>query len=376
MKINLTPQETFFFRDSRPFDKGNGWATGIFPPLPSTIYGALRTAAISQKSSICDFYSDKPIGIRKEIGYFNHSGDLEIRSQVIASGSTFYIPCPLDLLQKGDKLYPLIPNTEEIVSDMDLKFFKAPDANFSAIDFSQPEIPWIEKYDLEDYLLGKSEMSAMKKPFYRNELKTGIQKNFTTGTAREHMLYVQNMLRMENDNMCFSVDINNCSSLDEKGILRLGHDGRIFNYTLSKKNNFDFINTNVKNQIKDRINQSKCFKLFFTSPTFLGNGWLPKGVEKKNNYEWKVNKQISIQIESVMTGRPMRIGGWKINKTGKGSPKPMNKAIPPGTVYYCKLCEGDADKLFNALFDKNYSDLDKNLSRQGFGHTLIALINH
>ena len=57
MTLLIKPLEPFFFRDARPFDKGEGWATGIFPPLPSTIYGAIRTAAISQKSTINDYYS-------------------------------------------------------------------------------------------------------------------------------------------------------------------------------------------------------------------------------------------------------------------------------------------------------------------------------
>jgi CRISPR-associated protein Cmr3 len=45
MIIELNPLDTLFFRDGKPFAMGEEtWADGIFPPPPSVIYGALRTA--------------------------------------------------------------------------------------------------------------------------------------------------------------------------------------------------------------------------------------------------------------------------------------------------------------------------------------------
>lgn len=376
MKIIITPQESFFFKDARPFDKGNGWATGIFPPLPSTIYGALRSAAISQKSNISDFYSDRDIDIREEIGTVKKNGTLSIRSQVIEyKEMNFYITSPADILENESGstltlLHPLLPNNSEIITDIDLKLFKAANR-----EFSKPQFPWISKYVLIEYLLGKENISSTSASLFVYEPKTGIQKNGRRGTAQEHMLYVQNMLRM-NNGVCFSVDVENCSSLEEKGILKLGHDGRVFSYQCLDEGNFDYIDDTVKQQIKSKIAGSGYFKLVFTSPALLANGWLPGGaVKEKGGYKWHVNDRLTIIIESVVIDRAVRIGGWKLNKKGRGKPKAMYKALPPGTVYYCRFSEGGVDELFDTFFDKNFSDIDDSIAKQGFGHMLVASIN-
>ena len=375
MKITITPQESFFFKDARPFDKGNGWATGIFPPLPSTVYGALRSAAISQKSNISQFYSNEDINIREEIGTVQKEGSLEIGSQVIGNNLFFYLPCPADLLEdessNPSQLIPLVANNSKIFSDIDMKFFKSVN-----ITQSKPDIPWISKYDLLKYLLGQNDIKSVTTPLFFNELKTGIQKDYQKGTAMEHMLYVQNMVRLK-DKMHFSVDIDNCTSLEEKGVLKLGHDGRIFHYQCQESNrNYDYINDADIQNIKNKIAESGYFKLFFTSPAFLFNGWLPNNTTKqKGGYLWKAADDLEIKIESVIVDRPVRIGGWKLNKKGHGAPKAMHKAVPAGTIYYCKLennTKENINKLFDTFFDKNFSDLDDSMSKQGFGHTLIA----
>lgn len=48
--IEIQALGTLFFRDGKPFTMGaETYAEGIFPPLPSTIYGALRTGHILAK---------------------------------------------------------------------------------------------------------------------------------------------------------------------------------------------------------------------------------------------------------------------------------------------------------------------------------------
>ena len=48
MQIQIDPLDTLFFRDGKPFTMGeDSWASGIVPPYPSVIYGALRSAYFS-----------------------------------------------------------------------------------------------------------------------------------------------------------------------------------------------------------------------------------------------------------------------------------------------------------------------------------------
>jgi CRISPR-associated protein Cmr3 len=48
----IDPLDVLLFRESKPFSPGEGsWAKGIFPPLPSTVFQALRSAL--------DYYGDR-----------------------------------------------------------------------------------------------------------------------------------------------------------------------------------------------------------------------------------------------------------------------------------------------------------------------------
>jgi CRISPR-associated protein Cmr3 len=367
----IKPLEPFFFRDARPFDKGEGWATGIFPPLPSTIYGAVRTAAISQKSTIDDYNSDRHIAIREEMGSPGYYGTFAIKSVLLYYGYYCLVPMPLDLLQKKDqkRLGILLPNPrgDKIISDRSFTFYQADP------DFKTPTNPWLDGYGLASYLSGEPPTrSNTWNPLYE-EIKTGIEKDPEKGNAMEHMLYVQKMLRLEDNeggHYEFSVDMESISSLDERGILKLGHDGRVFSYEKTTEGNFDFL-ANKINAIKSKIDFAKQFKLLFTSPVLLKNGWLPGGVKDLNDI-WETGS-VAIRIKSAVLGKPMRVGGWDMKK---GGPKPMRKAVPPGSVYYCELAKGTVDALFDTLFDKNISDADDDLARQGFGHTLIGVMQH
>lgn len=187
MTLMIKPMEPFFFRDARPFDKGEGWATGIFPPLPSTIYGAVRTAAISQKSTIDDYYGGRYTVIRDEMGSPEYCGTFAIKSVLLYDGYYCLVPVPLDLLQKRhyDKLGILLTNPRgDIISDMPyFTFYQAPDP-----DFKTPTKPWLDGYGLASYLSGEPPTcSNTWNPLYE-EVKTGIEKDPEKGSAMEHML--------------------------------------------------------------------------------------------------------------------------------------------------------------------------------------------
>ena len=60
MILFLQANDTFFFRDGRPFTKGDqSEGYSIFPPLPSTILGALRTAYIAEYGDLPTFMQKK-----------------------------------------------------------------------------------------------------------------------------------------------------------------------------------------------------------------------------------------------------------------------------------------------------------------------------
>ncbi|NJO86033.1 MAG: hypothetical protein HC818_05105 [Synechococcaceae cyanobacterium RM1_1_27] len=55
----LDPIDVLLFRESKPFSPGEGsWAKGLFPPMPTTIFQALRSALpyTPKRNEISDFW--------------------------------------------------------------------------------------------------------------------------------------------------------------------------------------------------------------------------------------------------------------------------------------------------------------------------------
>jgi CRISPR type III-B/RAMP module-associated protein Cmr3 len=66
MWYEIIPNDTLFFRDGRPFSMGTEtWATSIFPPYPSTVYGAIRSWLIFEKGGLKEFDEGK---FKEELG--------------------------------------------------------------------------------------------------------------------------------------------------------------------------------------------------------------------------------------------------------------------------------------------------------------------
>ena len=56
MFIKITPFDTLFFRTGRPFSGGvDTWVDAVFPPFPSTLYGAIRSFLIFHMGTIEEF---------------------------------------------------------------------------------------------------------------------------------------------------------------------------------------------------------------------------------------------------------------------------------------------------------------------------------
>ncbi|MGY2881261.1 type III-B CRISPR module-associated Cmr3 family protein [Thermostichus sp. OS-CIW-28] len=78
----LEPMDVLLFRESKPFSPGEGsWAKGLFPPMPTTIFQALRSAL--------PYTSDKARNL-KFLGPF-----------LLDEQDTLWLPAPKDLLATG-----------------------------------------------------------------------------------------------------------------------------------------------------------------------------------------------------------------------------------------------------------------------------------
>lgn len=373
MWIQLIPNDTLFFRTGRPFEMGaETEADTIFPPYPSTIYGALRTFLIFHRGGLKSFREGK----YADIGTPFEKGNMRIIGPFLfdTESETIYLPTPLDLVKVKSGEYEKRAITTTMTKRPDIIYT---DEEFEAMEEiflykGRNKIDQIDGYiddiTLEEYLCStKQEKFYVEKDrFYMYETKVGIARNYNTLTSRVGYLYRVSMIRLR-FGISLLVRVDCIEDMPESGILQLGGEGKTVKF---KKVNYNPL------ERLEKINfdlDNRRFKLYLATPAIFKKGWLPEWIDERSLIGEKsdINGEIRIRVRliSCIIGKYIRIGGWNM---AERRPKQMYKAVPAGSVYCFEILDSvnfeDIKKVFHC---KNISDI---YSEEGYGFSLIGKI--
>jgi CRISPR-associated protein Cmr3 len=105
--FRLLPDDVLFFRDGRPSTRGEDhYLRSLFPPNPSTLYGALRTRRLADENVSLQrlrrqgksLWNALPADLRAELGEWRGFGSLEVRGPWLVRGTEeVLLPAPGDL---------------------------------------------------------------------------------------------------------------------------------------------------------------------------------------------------------------------------------------------------------------------------------------
>ena len=359
MWYKIEPLDTLFFRDGRPFSMGaETWANPVFPPYPSTLYGAIRTWLIFEKGNLEDFKNGK---FKEEIGTTTEKGKLKIKGPFVALENNLFFPVPNDMLSNNARNARLVsvgllkkPNC--LISDYCLEkmLINKTDLLLDNVD------GFIDIFSLKDYLAAKEvDLSFVEKnEIFFSEKKTGIKRNRKTLSSEEECLYRVPMIRLKKE-ANFFVEIDGLNSYPKEGIIQFGGEGKIVK--IEQFNNDPLATLrNLNFEFKDKI-----FKLYLATPCIFKNGWYPSWI-KPENFEGEYNG-VKLRLVGCAIGKFNLIGGWDL--AGK-KPKVMYKAVPAGSVYYFKiLADTSIEKVKETFHLQNISDIN---SEEGFGLSLVG----
>jgi len=373
MGYKIKPLDTLFFRDGRPFSMGaETWAKPIFPPYPSTVYGAIWTWLIFEKGSLKEFEDGKyeiELGriIKNEKSNFKEikKGRLKIKGPFICLDNNIYFPVPFDLLQKkgapksekNNLFYIDFINKPEIfISDYPLERILVNKNDFELEECNE----FLDINSLKDYLMGYEEQLEFteKKEIFSYEKKTGIKRSRKTLSSEEGHLYRIPMIRLERG-VSFYIEIEGLNSYPQEGKVQLGADWRIVKIEKTEKDLLKELR-----ELNFQLN-NKIFKVYFATPVIFKKGWIPDWI---NETTFEGNHQkIRLKLIACSIGKFNLIGGWDLaNK----KPKMMYKAVPPGSVYYFKILDDTSvDKIKEVFHLKNISDIN---AEEGFGLSLVG----
>ena len=381
MILFLQANDTFFFRDGRPFTKGEqSEGYSIFPPLPSTILGALRTAYIADQGNLRSFYAGKMMGT---IGTPCSLGSMRLKGVFLADRkSGIYYSIPFDVVtkkqEKENKLYTLehSPEKPNFISNAPLKNHLRWNGDDEDVE-SETSGRFIHLY-LRQYLLGqKTNFSLIPiEDFVCDEPKIGIERDYKTLTSKDNMLYRINMQRFQSrftdmSELGFIVDYQCNGELPANGLLKLGGEGKSFTHERSSHNPDPLAKEEDIEALKESIRCSGAFKLYFATPAIFKHGWLPEWIDEKTHkgqYPLSGTDSISVELVTAAVGKPIPIGGWDMKQN---TPKPTRRAVPAGSVYHFKVCdESCVDTIFKTFHYKNISDYQ---SEEGYGLCFIGV---
>lgn len=356
MITTYEPWDTLFFRDGKPFSMGEDtWATGIFPPLPSTIYGALRTAYLAEHPDVKDKIDTETEGLAVE-GLF------------LRQGEHFLFPAPADChKQKSQKnrvflSYDLILNQDIALSGNHFRILKK---------LTPTQIPAREVFITDDHL--RKYLSDVNPGEDRLEMpnaceldeliayenKIGLGRDNATRSAQESMLYRVQMQRWKNLQLVVDANLETVG-MDKPTQLRLGGEGKAVR----------LVEEEQRPVIPGPTHSGPCFKLYLATPALFRNGWLPGGFQKKEGYYTGIWRGVEVELLAAFVDKPVRIGGFDIKER---RPKPMRQAAPAGSVYYLRALNADGNAINGAFHTKKISDF---LPKQGFGLALVGALNH
>jgi CRISPR-associated protein Cmr3 len=343
--LQLEALDTLFFKDGKPFSLGEEtWADGIFPPPPSVLYGALRTAIISGE-----------LGDQNLSNLIEQTDSLSLThfsTRLQGGGQDEYYPLPLDVVERKDKdyesgeyeVFPLEVKEVDTVSNSEhqvLPFYEADDNE--TVETVSGGL--ISRSNLVRYLKGNTQPFVCRKwdDYKIAEPKIGIKRDRATRSTGDESGALYRVGLQRTEGVQFQVGFSLPNFKLNNGLIRLGAEGKVAK-ARQPDDGFDW---------KGPSNlTTRYIKVYLTTPgLFKGQGpdLTQLGIEA--------------ELKGMAIGKPFSLGGFDMSQ---GRPKPMLKVIPAGSVFYYEASQPvELAPFHGKALAETINGID--YARQGFG---------
>jgi CRISPR-associated protein Cmr3 len=237
-----------------------------------------------------------------------------------------------------------------------------------------------------NYLLGKPLLEEPTKSnrLYQPELRVGIKLAGGRRAAETGMLYMAEFVRpveKPEGKSRLLVQVNLPDNLFRPGLLALGGEGRAASCGFCPKAEDSFKeitneNGRIFKQLLQKVKESGRFKLYLASPAIFQKGWLPDFFRPLNGEYQGERGSLQVRLVAATVGKAVSIGGWDL---AEQKPKPIQKAVPAGSVYFLEALESLDDKKITELFGTFHFTTAlqqlssfSSLAQIGFGLTFIG----
>lgn len=370
----IKPLDVLMLRGNKSFGDSGEHGTSSMPPSPSVVSGALRSFWLAEHDIDTLKFKTMPVTDLKEpltsqLGTPTNVGSFRLADcgLVCKNNNTYerLYPLPSDLvlqqLTKANdslKLYALQP--QSLSNDFmgsyqgQLAILKAP--------AGKPEGGyWLNESGFRAYLKGEQpNLTHLIKTsdLWKSDWRLGIALDSQARTASEGQIYTTEAIALQKD-IFLAVTIAGANDFPSKGTLRLGGDGRAAGF---ESVTFSLLPTI---QAKD-----KRIKLLLTSPAIFNQGsQLPNVKDGRVYFDGG-----SARVVSASIPRHHVISGWDL---ANWQPKPAERVVPTGAVYWLDDVQYSGTSLQTALQELLLCHLDPQRKAEGYNNCILAnWINH
>lgn len=332
MNYVLTPLDTLFFRDGRPFNTGETGQMEVetfFPPTPTTIVGALRASLARAQG--WNGHEDWPSNIRQVLGDGENLGSLQFAGPYLLRHGEPLFPAPLLLLGKQPKakeerwrnFLRLRPSDTPLETDLGKVQLPVPVGKTDG--HKALERCWLTKAGMEAVLEGgipESKEVFWHSDLWKTEPRVGIKREPGSRTTKEDSLYnIQHLRLREGVSVAVSIE-GLANDWTPQSPALLGGESRMVwvkpadDLPLPSAPQLD------GNMIRYTVT-------LITPAHFPDDGWA-RANGKLGDLPGK--------IVSACIGKPVMIGGWDSRAR---VPLPLRPYLPAGSTWFMEASASD-----------------------------------
>lgn len=347
----IEPLDVLFLRGNKLFGDAGSFGESLVPPWPSVAAGAYRSALLARKGIDLARYARGEIA-DPELGTPSQPGDFTVTAfqlaRRLADGRVeplFALPADLVAGQEKDerlvvrRLIPaeLKPAIGSAYPLPRLPILPEPERGKPETGYWLTDAGWREnlagRIPRSDQLIHTRELWAL-------DTRVGVGLDAVRRRAADGRLFTVQAValrkcevdRSKAEKEAFDVGFITRiagAHLPEQMTLRLGGDGRA---AIGKSAPFDWPEPDHASIAA----ASRC-RLMLTSPGVFADGWLPTGVTKISERDYRFDLQgVKGRLVAAAVPRAEVVSGFDLAAWSqrKGGPKPAQRVAPTGSVYW------------------------------------------
>lgn len=419
----LEPLDVLYVRGNSSFGGAGEHAEALMPPWPSVFSGALRSALLARSGVNLGTFTDEkadflPPPLHEVLGTPSEPGTFQLTAVALArrlaarekeegsQGLELFFPLPADLMvlsrsssRECDEGHARGKCKEEHAREEEEKekmtavhrlrptWLEGP---AKALAHGGPTLAlpvwvtptegkassgwWLTGAGLAAYLAGEpleAKHFVRQRDLWCTDFRLGIARSRQSFTAAEGMIYTTEAVALR-PGVGFAVEVAHCPAelLKSIDLVRLGGDGRG-----ARVGPLGEVSMPKVAPAKDRV------LFYLVTPGLFPRGWLLPGAEKENGH-WRISGEgFKARLVCAAVPRAQVVSGWDL---AAHRPKPAQRVVPAGSVYYLDEVEGDpraylegfesliADELTQRGGGDRFDTLWRQRKAEGFNNFLLG----